>query len=81
MLTCDGEQPPGENIDEEVHDQLRLRAADAGTTISDYVLDLIRRDLRRPSRQAWLDTVAHLPRREFGRDQITGAVAANRKHG
>ena len=69
------------NLEAEVHDELRQRAADEGTTISDYVLDLIRRDLRRPSRRTWLDTVSHLPRREFSRDEITDAVAANRKHG
>ncbi len=69
------------NLEAEVHDQLRQRAADEGTTISEYVLELIRRDLRRPSRRTWLDTVSQLPRREFSRDQVTGAVAANRQHG
>ena len=39
------------NLEADVHDQLRSRAAAAGLTISDYVLELIRRDLRRPGRQ------------------------------
>ena len=69
------------NLEPEVHEQLRQRAAGEGTTISDYVLELIRRDLRRPSRRAWLDTVSQLQRRDFSRDQITGAVDANRRHG
>ncbi len=69
------------NLEAGVHDQLRQRAADEGTTISDYVLELIRRDLQRPSRRSWLDTVSQLPRREFGRDEVTRTVAANRQHG
>jgi plasmid stability protein len=66
------------NLTPEVHERLRQRVADEGTTISDYVLELIRRDLRRPSRRGWLDTVAQLPRHEFSRDEVAGAVEANR---
>jgi plasmid stability protein len=68
------------NLAPDVHEQLRQRVADEGTTISDYVLELIRRDLRRPSRHQWLDTVAHLPRDELSRDEIADAVGANRRH-
>jgi plasmid stability protein len=66
------------NLEPEVHEQLRQRVADEGVTISDYVLELIRRDLRRPSRRQWLDTVTHLPRHDFSRDDLSGAVEANR---
>jgi plasmid stability protein len=66
------------NLEPEIHEQLRLRVAEEGVTISEYVLDLIRRDLRRPSRREWLHTVAHLPRHEFSRDDVSGALEESR---
>jgi plasmid stability protein len=66
------------NLAAELHEQLRQRVADEGTTISDYVLELIRRDLRRPSRRQWLDDVAQLSRHEFTRDDVVDTVDANR---
>ncbi len=66
------------NLEPEVHEQLRQRVAEEGVTISEYVLDLIRRDLRRPSRREWLDTVTHLPRHEFSRDDVSGALEDSR---
>ncbi len=66
------------NLAPEVHEQLRRRAADEGSTISEYVLELIRRDLRRPPRRSWLDTVAQVPRHEFSRDEVADAVEADR---
>ncbi len=49
------------NVDPELHAQLRERAAAAGVPLGDYVLELIRRDLRKPSRHDWLDRVRSLP--------------------
>ena len=66
------------NLEPEIHDLLRQRVADEGVTISEYVLELIRRDLRRPSRREWLDTVTRLPRHDFSRDDVSGAVEAGR---
>ena len=66
------------NLASELHEQLRQRVAEEGTTISDYVLELIRRDLRRPSRRQWLDDVAQLSRHEFTRDEVADTVEANR---
>lgn len=43
------------NVDPSVHDALRRRAAESGQSISDYVLELVRRDLRRPSKREWID--------------------------
>ena len=62
------------NLNPGIHDQLRERAVAAGLTISDYVLELIRRDLRLPSRKQWLSTMASLPRHEFSRAEIIGAL-------
>ena len=66
------------NLDTDVHDQLRVRAGDAGLTISDYVLELIRRDLRTPHRRQWLNDLASLPRHEFSRAEITEAIHSER---
>lgn len=62
------------NLDSEVHDLLRERAVATGLTISDYVLELIRRDLRLPSRRQWLSTIAALPHHEFSRVDITDSM-------
>ena len=61
------------HVDPELHDELRRRAAEAGTTLGDYVLEILRRDLRRPSRSEWLGTVRALP--PIGSDD-TPTVAA-----
>lgn len=68
------------NVDESLHEELRARAAAAGATISDYVLELIRRDLRTPSRRDWLGSAAALPRHNVARDEITAALDAERSH-
>jgi plasmid stability protein len=69
------------NLDEELHEQLRARAAAEGTTISDYVLELIRRDLRRPTRRQWLEDVAKLPKHNFSREEIYEAIDEGRNRG
>jgi antitoxin FitA len=48
------------HLDPELHDALRRRAAEVDQTISEYVLELVRRDLRRPSRHEWLERVRAL---------------------
>ncbi len=49
------------NVDPAMHEQLRERAAAANMPLSDYVLELIRRDLRTPPRHQWLAAVRTLP--------------------
>ena len=66
------------NLDEDLHEQLRARAAQEGTTISAYVLELIRRDLRRPTRRQWLDEIAELPKHNFSREEIYEAIDEGR---
>jgi plasmid stability protein len=46
------------DVPEELHDALRRRAIQEGTTLADYVLDLIRRDLGLPSRREWFERLA-----------------------
>lgn len=48
------------NVPPAVHSELRRRAQQNGTTIRDYVMKLIERDQRLPSRRDWLDRVADL---------------------
>jgi hypothetical protein len=49
------------NVPEHVHAELRRRATLRGTTIRDYVLDLIERDQARAAAEDWLDEVRKLP--------------------
>jgi hypothetical protein len=37
-----------------LHEAVRRRAAEEGMTVSEYILDLLQRDLARPSRRQWL---------------------------
>lgn len=68
------------NLEEALHMELRARAAAQGATISDYVLELIRRDLRTPTRRAWLSSAAALPRHDLTRAEVIAAVDAERAH-
>ncbi len=49
------------NVPEALHAQARKRAADNGQTLREYVLELLRHDLARPSLDEWL---AHTSSRE-----------------
>jgi plasmid stability protein len=62
------------NIPDDLHDLLRERATHSGLTISDYVLDLIRRDLRRPPRSEWLTALRALPRTSITRDELLAQI-------
>jgi hypothetical protein len=48
------------NVPPAMHEELRRRAAQEGLTIRDYVLKLIEKDQRLPSRRDWFDRVAEL---------------------
>ena len=67
------------NIPDELHEQLRERAAAQGDTISDYVLGLIRSDLRLPSRRQWINGVLELPKLDLGHDEILAALDEGRR--
>jgi plasmid stability protein len=41
------------NVPEDLHDELRQRAENEGTNISEYVLRLIRRELSLPTTDQW----------------------------
>jgi plasmid stability protein len=46
------------NVPPNLHEAVRRRAAEEAMTVSDYILDLIRRDLSLPSRRAWVARLA-----------------------
>lgn len=48
------------NVPPAMHSELRRRAQQEGTTIRDYVIKLIERDQRLPSKRDWLDRVSEL---------------------
>ncbi len=43
------------NVPVELHDRLRARARLEGRNLSDYVLEVLRRDLSVPTYREWLD--------------------------
>jgi antitoxin FitA len=47
-------------VPEDVHAELRRRAAARGWTVRDYLLDLIIQDQRRPTRAQWLERLHQL---------------------
>jgi len=49
------------NVPEKIHRQLKARAALAGTTLSEYILQELKKDLKRPTREELLDRIAKLP--------------------
>ncbi|MEA2233350.1 MAG: antitoxin FitA [Solirubrobacteraceae bacterium] len=49
------------NVPEELHKQLKVRAAQEGRTLSDYVLDELRVAAGRPMMSQWLRDVDALP--------------------
>lgn len=46
------------NVPTEVHRELKSRAARAGRTLSDYLLDELRRSLERPTRDELLERLS-----------------------
>ena len=66
------------NVDEETHELLRQRAAAAGMTLGEYVLELIRRDLRKPSRAEWLARVRARPPANVSHDDVIRSIDEGR---
>lgn len=44
------------DVPEDLHEELRRRAAARGVTLGQYLLELIRRDLRRPRLLEWAES-------------------------
>jgi hypothetical protein len=66
------------NVPDEVHRQLKARAALAGTSISEYLLREIERSLERPTREELLSRLRSRQRVEPS-EPVAAAVAAERE--
>jgi plasmid stability protein len=49
------------NVPEALHRRLKMRAAGKGQTLTDYVLDVLKRADREPSIEEWLEELRALP--------------------
>lgn len=49
------------NVPEELHRQVKARAALAGMSMSEYILQEIKKSLSRPTREELLDRLSRLP--------------------
>ena len=49
------------NVPDELHDELRRRAAEEGVPAGEIVLRALRRELRAYSMREWMDRVAAIP--------------------
>ena len=66
------------NVPDDVHRQIKARAALAGTSLSEYLLREIERSIERPTREELLARLRGLPAFE-PREAIAAAVAAERE--
>jgi antitoxin FitA len=66
------------NVPEDVHRQIKARAALAGTSLSEYLLREIERSIERPTREELLARLRSVPAFE-PREPIAEAVAAERE--
>jgi hypothetical protein len=60
---------------------VRARAAEEGKTIGEYLLELIRKDLRKPSRAAWLAEAKSLPRLSVTASSVRASLEEDRDGG
>ncbi len=67
------------NVPPELHERLRARARAEGRNLSDYVRDVLERDLLVPSMREWLDSLAHdEPVSNISSEEIVAAIHAGR---
>jgi len=65
------------NVGEEVHRQLKARAALAGMSLSEYLLQRLKRDLERPTREELLNRLRQRQPADPG-EPIAAALAEER---
>jgi len=59
------------NVPPELHRTLKMRAAEAGLTLSDYLLREIERSARKPTRKELTERLRQLPPLDLGDEAIT----------
>jgi plasmid stability protein len=68
------------NVPPDLHERLRSRARAEGRNLSDYVLDVLERDLGVPSTREWLDRLARdEPAQGISSQEIAAALHAGRE--
>ena len=67
------------NVPEQLHRQLKIRAAQEGRTLSDYVLDELLVAAGRPTMTQWLRDVDALPPREDAPTPAAEVIADERR--
>jgi len=66
------------NVPPDLHEAVRERAAEEGMTMSEYVIDPLRRDLALPSQRQWLARLSERSPVAMG-DEIVPALDAVRQ--
>lgn len=66
------------NVPDELFGELRSRAAQAGLTVRDYVLQLIEADQRLPTADEWLEELRTQPPVALTAADVVNAVAEGR---
>ena len=64
------------NVPDEIHRQIKARAALAGMSMSEFILQELKRVIERPSRDELLDRLARLPEVEL---EVSPAVLIRRE--
>ena len=67
------------NVPEQLHRQLKIRAAQEGRTLSDYVLDELRVAAGRPTMSQWLRDVDAMPPRAESPTSAAEVLADERR--
>jgi plasmid stability protein len=68
------------NVPPELHERLRARARSEGRNLSDYVRDVLERDLLVPSMREWLDRLARdEPVSNLSSEEIVATIHAGRE--
>jgi len=67
------------NVPPEMHDELRRRAAAAGLTLADFVLDVLRRELALPTLDEWFAEVDQFDPRPAAPGAIASEIRAQRR--
>lgn len=68
------------NVPPELHKRLRARARTEGRNLSDYVLDVLERDLLAPSMREWLDRLARdEPVSNLSSEEIVATIHSGRE--
>lgn len=67
------------NVPDDLHEALRARASKQGTTLSEYALELLRRDLQRPTLDEWFETLKRREPVDLGNVDVAQVIQEGRE--